>query len=136
MRELACPICAIQIRGPFAPAPESPLARLSPELAAFLHLFVTSRGNLSDVERTLGVSYQTVRAKLDELIAALQDGAAAAPPGGRGAPPAAPQTPREGETSRRDRKAVLEGVAAGRLSPQEALERLRRLPPRPEKEQD
>ena len=46
----------------------APWARLSPAQQAFLRLFVLSRGNLSDVERTLGVSYQTVRARLDELM--------------------------------------------------------------------
>ncbi len=34
---------------------------------ALLDLFLRSRGNVKDVERELGVSYPTVRAKLDQL---------------------------------------------------------------------
>ena len=68
-------------------------------------LFVRSRGNLKDVEKTLGVSYPTVRAKLDEIIDRLT------PP-----PPAAPA---------QGRKAVLDQVQSGRLSVEEALALLR-----------
>jgi hypothetical protein len=45
---------------------------LNEEQSTFLRLFVTSRGNLSEVEKRLGVSYPTVRAKLDEIIARLE----------------------------------------------------------------
>lgn len=71
IRELYCPACDIQMRGHFAGAEQSPFSRLNDEQEAFLRLFVLSRGNLSDVERSLGVSYPTVRAKLDDLIAAV-----------------------------------------------------------------
>jgi hypothetical protein len=52
----------------FLPYPRwlaSPFSRLSADQEAFLALFVRSRGNLSEVERALGVSYPTVRAKLE-----------------------------------------------------------------------
>jgi hypothetical protein len=52
-RELACPACATTVRGRWAP---DPFRRLTREQTVFLRLFVTSRGNLSDVERALGVS--------------------------------------------------------------------------------
>ena len=38
---------------------------------AFLRLFVSRRGNLREVEREMGVSYPTVRARLDDLLRAL-----------------------------------------------------------------
>ena len=45
----------------------------------FLELFLRCRGNLRDVERTLGLSYPTVRARLDALLASLGYTAAASP---------------------------------------------------------
>lgn len=104
-RELACPVCATTVRGRWAP---SPFGHLTAEQQTFLLLFVRSRGNLSDVERTLGVSYPTIRAKLDELIAAL------------GEPPAPPAPPPP------TRQAILEQVARGEISADEALARLPR----------
>jgi hypothetical protein len=105
VRELACPTCATVVRGRWA---ASPFGRLSADQAAFLTIFVRARGNLSDVERTLGVSYPTVRAKLDEVIGLLGEPApAAAPP-----PPAG-------------RQALLEAIARGDLSVDEGLTRLR-----------
>ena len=73
IRELYCPDCEITVRGTFPFEARGPFARLNDDQMAFLHLFVTSRGNMSDVERSLGVSYPTVRAKLDDLIVALTD---------------------------------------------------------------
>jgi hypothetical protein len=105
-RELACPTCATTVRGHWSP---HPLSRLTAEQTTFLLLFVRSRGNLSDVERALGVSYPVVRAKLDELIAALEPPASA-----RAASPA--------------RQALLDQVARGELSVDEALARMRSRP--------
>jgi hypothetical protein len=106
------------VRGRWA---ADPLGRLTADQINFLVLFVRSRGNLSDVERTLGVSYPTVRAKLDELIAALTStpSSDSSPAADRLAAPSA-------------RQAVLEQVAAGQLSIDEALARLRATAPRKE----
>lgn len=114
IRELYCPDCDIQIRGHFAPPEPSSFARLNDEQEAFLRLFVLSRGNLSDVERSLGVSYPTVRAKLDDLIAAFsdaQDSATAQP---------APEPPLT-------RSEILARVSDGRLSPEEGMSLLQTL---------
>jgi len=100
--EMRCTQCPTQIRGRFAPGP---LAALTEEQATFVLLFLRSRGNMSELEKRLGVSYPTIRAKLDEVIAALERGEAAARP--------VPQ-----------RRALLEDLAAGRLTPAEALRRL------------
>src|SRR5215471_14608583 len=66
VRELVCTRCDTQVRGHYR---SCDFCRLSDEQSTFLRLFVTSRGNLSEVEKRLGVSYPTVRAKLDEVIA-------------------------------------------------------------------
>ena len=112
VRELYCPTCDIQIRGSFAaPSPVAQSLNLSEEQRAFLRLFVLSRGNLSDVERSLGVSYPTVRAKLDDLIAAFSEESGATEP----------------ESEELDREEILARVADGRLSPDEGMSMLRRL---------
>jgi hypothetical protein len=112
IRELRCSWCETEIRSYFKACD---FCRLSEEQSTFLRLFVTSRGNLSEVEKRLGVSYPTVRAKLDEVIARLApaEPRPASPPDG-----AAP-------TARPDRRAVLEAVARGELSPAEAAQHLR-----------
>lgn len=63
--EVQCTRCDTEIRAHYHPGDFS---SLSEEQSTFLRIFVTSRGNLSEVEKRLGVSYPTVRAKLDEVI--------------------------------------------------------------------
>jgi hypothetical protein len=111
LRELSCQSCGTSIRGNWS---ASPFATLSSDQEAFLVLFVRSRGNLSEVERALGVSYPTVRAKLEEVIHALSDEEAVEDQA------AVPES-----TQRRE---VLERVARGDLSPGDALSQLRRTP--------
>ena len=106
IRELRCTWCETEIRSHFAPCD---FCRLSEEQSTFLRLFVTSRGNLSDVEKRLGVSYPTVRAKLDEVIGRL----------------AGPDAPRASEPPATDRRSILEAVARGEISPAEAAQQLR-----------
>ena len=65
---LECVSCATRIEGSFS------LGRfhaLSPQQLDFLEVFVKARGNLRDLERELGVSYPTVRSRLDGVIRAL-----------------------------------------------------------------
>lgn len=139
IRELHCPNCDITIRGEFQPVSQSPFARLNDEQVAFLHLFVTSRGNMSDVERSLGVSYPTVRAKLDDLIGALTTSPAPPrPPVVQPVPPvppvpAAPVTPPVSEPAADEapvltRREILAGIADGSLSVEEGMNQMRRLP--------
>ncbi len=66
--ELSCTVCDTVIRSRYTPCP---FCRLSPEDLAFMLLFVRSRGNVKDMERELGVSYWTIRGRLNELIAAM-----------------------------------------------------------------
>lgn len=59
----------IQIRGKF----EVPIyARLERDQEEFLEAFLRCRGMISCVEKELGMSYPTVRARLDSLLEALQ----------------------------------------------------------------
>ena len=69
IRELRCAWCETEIRSYFKPCD---FCRLTEEQSTFLRLFVTSRGNLSEVEKRLGVSYPTVRSRLDKVIESLR----------------------------------------------------------------
>jgi hypothetical protein len=44
---------------------------LNNEQLYFIEIFLKSRGNIKDVQKELGISYPTVRAKLDEVITAM-----------------------------------------------------------------
>ena len=66
--ELTCGTCDTVVRSRYTPCP---FCRLAPEDLAFMLLFVRSRGNVKDMERELGVSYWTIRGRLNELIAAM-----------------------------------------------------------------
>jgi hypothetical protein len=129
IRELYCPVCDIQLRGRFNVTEHSPFSQLNDEQEAFLRLFVLSRGNLSDVERSLGVSYPTVRAKLDDLIAAVS---AVDQPGTQ---PVAESGGSAGSRSASDdrsqqplsRTEILARVADGRLSTEEGMTLLKQL---------
>jgi hypothetical protein len=105
IRELSCHECNTSIRGRWS---LGVFDRLTDDQQTFLRIFVRSRGNLSEVERSLGVSYPTVRAKLEEVIEALQEETAAEPP-----------------IETRDE--VLQQIASGRLSVEDGLARIRAL---------
>lgn len=65
---LECDRCGTRLEGSFS------LGRfqaVDAEQMAFLETFIRNRGNIKDVERELGLSYPTVRARLDAVIRAL-----------------------------------------------------------------
>lgn len=66
--ELACTVCDTEIRGQYAPCL---FCRLAPEDLAFLEVFVKNRGNVKEMERELGISYWSIRSRLDEVVGAL-----------------------------------------------------------------
>lgn len=66
--ELKCERCGTCVRGRFE-VPE--LCRLPDELYEFTLVFVRNRGVIREVEKELGISYPTVRARLDSVISAL-----------------------------------------------------------------
>ncbi len=66
--KLTCHTCGTTIEGHFT---TSRLALLPPEHVAFAEVFIKCRGSIKDVERELGISYPTVRSRLDRLIAAM-----------------------------------------------------------------
>ena len=69
VRKLCCPQCEIAMDGNFE---LGVLARLSAEQQQFIVEFVRASGSLKEMARQFKVSYPTVRNRLDELIAQIQ----------------------------------------------------------------
>jgi hypothetical protein len=64
---LQCPSCGTEVAGNFS---LGRLASLREPYASLIELFLRSRGNMKEMERDLGLSYPTVRARLEEALAA------------------------------------------------------------------
>jgi len=68
--QLACPGCETRVSGNY---PLPALARLSDDDQQFALSFILSSGSLKQMARLYGVSYPTVRNRLDDLISLLGD---------------------------------------------------------------
>ena len=106
---LECDGCGTRLEGSFS------LGRfhaLSPDQLEFLETFIRARGNFKDIERELGISYPTVRSRLDAMIRAL------------GFPSQAAEPDRESER----RKEILRELAEGRIAADDAANLLESEP--------
>lgn len=103
---LECPGCEISIEGEFA-MPR--LLKLTPAQIDFAEVFLKNRGVIRDVERELGVSYPTVRGRLDEVIQAL------------GYASKGDQAEASSNDGSARRRAILADLKLGKISPEEAL---------------
>jgi hypothetical protein len=114
--ECRCADCSLQMRGQFQ---SGQMPSLSDEQMNFIKVFLTARGNLSEVERVLGISYPTIRNKLDEINGAL----------GRGGEAVREEKKTDVTDSltpaEKTRKEILQRVADGEISPEEAVRKLR-----------
>jgi hypothetical protein len=109
---LHCRSCGTTLEGEFS---IGRFGRLSREQLALLESFLRSRGNLREMERELGISYPTVRARVEGLVRAL----------GFGARPDA-----DGSTETvpvRDRDQILEALARHEMSAEDAAVAIRSL---------
>ena len=119
--ECKCPACQLQMRGEFQPGQ---LSNLSDETLTFIKVFLSARGNLTEVERVLGISYPTIRNKLDEINSILNrnNDTIILPDKTTGS--AAEKKAASVEDIRKD---ILQQVSDGRLSPAEAVQKLKDL---------
>ncbi len=99
---LTCPSCETELSGAFA---SCEFCVLTDEDREVLRLFLASRGNMKDLERHLGVSYPTARARFDALLGRLGIDRAPAPPASA-------------------RVELMEQVARGEIDVDEAMRRL------------
>src|SRR5215210_6933983 len=65
---LRCQRCGTGLEGTFT---LNKFDRLSREQLRFVDVFIKNRGVIRDVERELGISYPTVRSRLDEVLHSL-----------------------------------------------------------------
>lgn len=63
-----CRSCGTMVVGEFTP---NIFSQLSPENLRFLELFVKNKGNVKEMEREIGMSYWTIRNRLNEVVEAL-----------------------------------------------------------------
>jgi len=68
IKELECPTCQVTVSGSFETCP---FCILTGEQLKLIKIFLKSRGNIKEVERELGISYPTVRGRLDDIVRAL-----------------------------------------------------------------
>lgn len=116
---LRCGTCATTLEGEFS---VGRYGRLTREQVQVLESFLRSRGNLRDMERELGISYPTVRARVEALVRALGFG----PRDEAEANPATLATAATEEIAVA-RREILERLAGHQLSAEEAAEAIRGL---------
>lgn len=66
--KLSCHKCHTHIEGNFMLCK---FCKLSNEQKNFVEVFIKSRGNIKEIEKELGISYPTVRGRLEDVIEAL-----------------------------------------------------------------
>lgn len=66
--ELKCPKCDLRIRKDFESCDFCSLPEQDHE---FLLVFLRAQGRITDMEKVLGVSYPTIKAKIDSLLKSL-----------------------------------------------------------------
>ncbi|GAB4572781.1 MAG: DUF2089 family protein [Anaerolineae bacterium] len=101
---LYCPDCDVRIEGHFS---FGGLGSLTQEQLAFVETFVACEGKITRVQKALGISYPTVRSRLEEVIVAMGYEV--------GADDEGPEVDEE------LRRRVLDDLAAGRISSEEAV---------------
>lgn len=122
---LHCRSCGTALEGEFG---VGRFGRLSKEQLSLLESFLRARGNLKEMERELGISYPTVRARVDALVRALGLSDGDAPVEEDGAVEA--ETPAEiasaPDASQR-RREILERLSRGEIDATTAATELRGL---------
>src|SRR5450759_1928460 len=99
---LTCPECSTELSGAFT---SCEFCVLTDEDRDLLRVFLASRGNMKELERHLGVSYPTARARFDALLATIG-------------------IDRDAPARTASRVELMEQVARGEIDIDEALRRL------------
>lgn len=110
--KLSCPKCTTAIEGDFQPCE---FCRLPGDELEFVKVFIRCRGNIKDVEKELGISYPTVRGKLDSVIKNL------------GYEVSPKEVIKENEDKAAARNDILDQLSRGEITSKEAAERIKNL---------
>jgi hypothetical protein len=116
---LQCRSCGTALEGDFN---VGRFSRLGRDQVALLESFLRSRGNLREMERELGISYPTVRSRVEALVRALGFGARA-----DDEPETAAEPEMTAAARASARQAILERLAAHDISADEAASAIRAL---------
>lgn len=113
--KLTCTYCPTKIEGDFS---SCKFCQLPAEQLIFVEAFIKCRGNIKEVEKELGISYPTVRGRLDSVIEALGYGVYKEKE---------PENEKMNllEESQR-RQEILETLERGEISAQEATRQMRK----------
>lgn len=103
-----CSHCKTKTEGEFLPCK---FCSLKKEQLDFIEVFLKCRGNIKDVEKELGISYPTIRNRLDDAMQAL------------GFAISIEDT--EQKREKKDSADILSALDKGEVTPQEALRRLK-----------
>jgi hypothetical protein len=103
IKKVECLKCNISIEGDFY---TSPLFSLSEEHQTFIELFLLSSGSLKEMAQILGITYPTVRTRLNEIIMSLKS---------------------EMKDREDYKNNLLEKVDQGKISPEKAAQIIRSL---------
>ena len=101
--KLSCNYCETSIECHFTLCK---FCKLSDEQKRFIEVFVKNRGNIKEIEKELGISYPTVRNKLENVIEALG------------------YSPKYSEPNV-NKKEVLEKLSLGEITSEEAIKLLK-----------
>lgn len=100
--KLNCSNCHTSIEGNFSLCK---FCKLTDDEKSFVEIFIKSRGNIKEIEKEMGISYPTVRGKLENVIQALG------------------YSPKYTETQV-NKKSVLEKLSKGEITSDEAIKLL------------
>ncbi len=101
--EMTCGPCRTSIQAAF---PMSRLAGMPVEHQRFIEMFVLAGGNLKEIAEQVGVSYPTIRSRLDKVIETLRE---------------------QIGKSQRVRGNVLDAVQPGKANAEEAARLIKRI---------
>jgi hypothetical protein len=114
---LHCRSCGTTLEGDFS---VGRFGRLNRDQVALLESFLRSRGNLRDMERELGISYPTVRSRVEALVRALGFGP-------RADSDEADDAVADATATSRSREEILQALARHEMTTDEAAAAIRTL---------
>ncbi|AZN43694.1 DUF2089 domain-containing protein [Paenibacillus albus] len=116
IQELKCDHCTTVIRGNFE---STRLASLNGEQLNFVEVFLKVRGNIREMEKELGISYPTVRNRLDQIVDTL--GFQHWPPTTPAVPAVSAEPSQQAAMEDSQRKQILSKLNEGDITVEEAL---------------
>lgn len=106
--KLSCSYCQTKLEGEFTTCK---FCQLPTEQREFIEVFIKCRGNIKDIEKELGISYPTVRNRLNSAIEALGYRVEKV----------------DFEEEKEHRQEILEALEKGEITVEEATQKLRKV---------